>query len=442
MSQSNPLIAGALGLAVLVAGSPARAAARVTETDLTYLGAFAFPAGVAWAWSGGAIAYRPDGDPGGAADGYPGSLFVAGHDQFDLVGEISIPPPVASHDFASLPRATVLQDLRDVTNGLLAITCHACTSCDCATWNVDGLAYLPAVDRLAWNLHDWYNAGAEDLDSLGWSTLDMSGAAGVWHIGPRPNPNPPQPFHNAKTCDYLLTAPPQVAAQQLGGRSLIAGNHRESGAFGGSQGPTLYATAPWLDGTPPAPGQDLDALALVYYPWVEACSNNQFDQCIYPGYRVDDTWGGAVWIGEAGLRGILFFGLKGLGDNCYGDPGVECPAPACDPYRGWHSDPYEPQILFYDPDEVLGGASQPWDSLPYHVYRPLTEVFDPDCGVLSSASYDRADRLIYVAERTAGPDGETVVHVWEVRAPIFEDGFESGDTSAWSMATGSALSGS
>jgi len=51
---------------------------------------------------------------------------------------------------------------------------------------------------------------------------------------------------------------------------LHAGNHREAGAFGGSQGLTLCALSPWEDGepagSPPGAGQNLDALALVYYP--------------------------------------------------------------------------------------------------------------------------------------------------------------------------------
>ena len=55
--------------------------------DLTYLGAFRLPdmapgtpATMTWEYSGQALTYRPNGDPGGEGDGYPGSLFGAGHD--------------------------------------------------------------------------------------------------------------------------------------------------------------------------------------------------------------------------------------------------------------------------------------------------------------------------------------------------------------------------
>ncbi len=409
----------------------------ITATDLAYRGAFAYPAGDDWAYSGHAVAYYPDGDPGGPGDGFPGSLYAAAHDQLDLVGEMSIPAPVVTSDFSSLPQATVLRSLTDVTEGLLGAVCSACGTCECATWEVDGLEYLPGKEKIAWNLRDWYNVGGEDLESLGWSDLDLTGASGVWHIGPRPNLVPPQEFHCAKTSNYLFKAPEDVASQHLGGKSLISGNHRLSGSPGGAQGPSMYAMAPWEDGNPPINGQDLDAMALVYYPWNLACTENDFGACLFPGYRVDDDWGGGAWIEAGGKAGVLIAGRKGLGDNCYGIAGEDCPPSICAPgEHGWHSDPYEPQILFYDPSqiaEVAAAARQPWDVLPYEVYRPMAEVFDPDCGRLRGVAYDPERQLIYVTERSAGPFGETVVHVWEVLVHLFSDGFESGDTSAWSL---------
>jgi len=405
---------------------------RLTAGDLVYRGAFAYPAGDDWAYSGHALAYYPDGDAAGSGDGFPGSLYAAAHDQQDLVGEISIPAPVVTTSFGSLPQATVLRPLTDLTGGLLATTCAACSTCECATWEIDGLEYLPASQKIAWNLCDWYNVGGEDLESLGWSNLDLTGAQGVWHIGPRPD----DAFHSAKTSNYLFKAPEGFAAEHLDGKWLIAGNHRLSGSPGGAQGPSLYALAPWADGNPPASGQNLDAVALVYYPWSLACTENDFGACLYPGYRVDDDWGGGAWIEAGGKTGVLIAGRKGLGSNCYGIPDIDCQPSLCAPdEHGWHSDPYEPQILFYDPAEiaeVAAGTRAPWEVLPYEIYRPLAEVFDPDCGRLRGVAYDAVSRLIYVTERAAGPFGETAVHVWELRGPLFADGFESGDTSAWS----------
>jgi hypothetical protein len=315
-------------------------------------------------------------------------------------------------DFGALPVATVLQPLTDVTGGWL----DNCTfTPDCLYREVAGLAYLPANDRLAWNLRDWYNVAGYDQDSLGWSALDLSAAQGVWHIGDRSDGS----FHNARTSDYLFLAPESFAAQHLEGRRLIAGNHRTAGAFGGSQGPTLFATAPWAAGNPPASGQDLAATALLYYPQNLDCTDNVFDQCAFPGYRADDKWGGGAWVVVSGQSAVLIFGQKGLGDNCYGTPGDTCGPSLCSNSQGWHSDPYEAQILFYDPADlaaVAAGALAPAEVLPYTILRPGDVLFNPDCGVLNGVAYDPQNQVIYVTESGAGPFGATAVHVWEVTA--------------------------
>ena len=392
------------------------------SSDLEYLGAFAAPESVTppdydeWAYGGHALAFRPGGDPDGPADGFPGSLYIAGNAQKDRVGEIGIPVPLITGDFSELRRAEILQAPVDPTGGLMAMTCASCSTCDCVDWDIGGLEYLENVDRVVWTIYDWYNVGAEDLESMGWSTPDLATSAGVWHIGPRPN-DLDDPFHNGKTSDYLLTAPERVAERYLGGRRLLSGYHRESGALGGSQGPTLFASAPWLEGDPPGPGADLDAVALFYYRWYIECTENQFDTCDFDEYRVDDQWGGGVWIDTGEVEAILIFGLKGLGDSCYGDPGVECPEPACMMDRGYHSDPYEPRVLFYDPGEVLeivAGTREPWNIQPYTYFSPVNDVFDPECGFLSAVAFDRAHGLIYVAEQAAGEWGDTAIHVWRV----------------------------
>jgi hypothetical protein len=392
---------------------------RLLPINLVYKGAFAYPSGDDWTYSGHALAYYPFGDPAGPVDGYPGSLYAVGHAWYQLVGEISIPAPVISDDFNDLPQASVLQPLTDITEGWI-------NNCefdeDCMYREVAGLEYLHNNAKIAWNLRDWYNVDGDDQDSLGWSDLDMTNAQGVWHIGERFS----DAFHNGKTSNYLFKAPAGFAAQYLEGKWLISGNHRAAGAFGGSQGPTLYAVAPWEDGDPPASGQNLDALALLYYPEVIECANNDFSQCYYPGYRVSDDWGGGVWVEAGGKSAVLIFGLKGLGDNCYGIPGEDCPESLCSDSKGWHSDPYEPQILFYDPmqlADVVAGNKQPWEVLPYAVYRPVNEVFNTDCARLNAVAYDPERHLIYVTESTAGPWGATVVHVWGVQGDIdFEPG--------------------
>ena len=386
---------------------------RLTPADLQYKGAFAYPPGDEWAYSGHALAYYPGGDANGADDGYPGSLFAVGHAWYLQVGEISIPAPMITTVLAALPQATVLQAQSDITGGWL----NNCTyDPGCEYREVGGLEYLDNVDKIAWNLRDWYNVDGGDQDSLGWSVRDFSNAQGVWHIGPRNN----EIFHNAKTSDYLFKAPLGFADQHLGGKWLLAGSTRAAGALGGSQGPTLFATAPWVDGNPPAPGQNLNALALLYYPTVVGCVENNDDTlCRYPHYRADDRWGGGAWVETDGKSAIILMGRKGLGDSCYGIPGEQCPPSLCTTDKGWHADPYEPQLLFYDPAElaaVAAGAKEPWSMLPYAIYQPVHELLQPDCGILNAVAYDAARHLIYATESQAGAGGETVVHVWAVQS--------------------------
>jgi len=390
---------------------PPTGGGRLQASDLDYQGAFAYPAGDRWAYGGHALAYYPNGDPDGPADGYPGSLYAAGHVYDDLVGELAIPAPAVVESYDDLPGATVLHPLTDITGGLK----DTCTYAGgCVYREVDGLAYVPASGRIGWNLRDWYNVGGYDQDSLGWSTLDMTGAQGVWHIGERPSQD--ELYHNARTCNYLFNAPQGFADAHLDGKSLIAGNHRAAGAFGGSQGPTLYAVAPWQGDGPPASGGVVAAEALLSYREIYPGCLDDPEQCDFPDYRPADLWGGGAWVEGSNGSGVLIVGRKGLGPNCYGTAAA-CGGDACVPSKGYHAYPYEPQILFYDREElreVAAGSREPWSVLPYETYSPVAQVFDPACAKLGAAAYDRARGLLYVTEQTAGLWGETAVHVWRV----------------------------
>lgn len=387
---------------------------RLHAHHLVYRGAFAFPAnseGNDWTYAGHALAYYPEGDPQGPRDGHPGSLYAVGHAWYQLVGEISIPRPVISRDYENLPRAAVLRPQVDITGGLI----DNCTYYDesgkqqqCLYREVAGLEYLPKTKKIAWNLRDWYNVAGYDLDSLGWSNLKPGASRGMWHIGTRFDPE----FHNARTCDYLFKAPEAFASTFLGGKRLIAGNHRGAGAFGGSQGPTLYALAPWEDGRPPAPRAELEALALVYYPEIIPCIENP-ELCHFPGYRTADIWAGGAWIEAEGKSAILIFGRKGLGPNYYGPGNLEC-----DSSKGWHADPYEPQILFYDPADIVmvkNGSMKPWEVVPYEVLAPRGVMFAGACASFSAVAHDSKRRLIYATEAGAGEWGAVAVHVWQVK---------------------------
>ena len=95
-------------------------------SDLGYLGAFRLPGpsgGSNWEYSRYAMAYYREGDPGGPADGHPGSLFLIGHDHHQMISEISIPVPVisASKNPAPLNTAGTLQPFREITGGMFIL---------------------------------------------------------------------------------------------------------------------------------------------------------------------------------------------------------------------------------------------------------------------------------------------------------------------------------
>jgi hypothetical protein len=392
---------------------------QLRPADLHYQGAFALPEDLSY--GGQALAVYPDGDGQGEDDGYGGSLFVAGSPNDGTVAEVTIPAPIITTDLTALPLAQLLRRPTDITGGWRDNCTYAA---GCQYRDIGGLAYLPApINRLAWSLLDWYNVEAIDQDTLGWCAVDFTDPAGVWHIGPRDGSGL---FHNARTSDYLFTAPGPIAETFLQGRTLLAGQHREAGALGGSQGPSLYATAPWQEGNPPLAGAELAAQPLLYYPeyipcvWADDTVINPIpapDTCAFPNYRAVDHWAGGAWIVAGERAAVLFFGRKGLGANCYGSAET-CGEDSCKISQGYHAYPYQPQILFYDPDDLLAaarGERDPWSVLPYRSYAATDSILGrADCAILGAAAWDAGRHRLYVVEQQVGDAGTTVVHVWDV----------------------------
>jgi hypothetical protein len=74
-----------------------------------------------WEYSGYAMTYFPGGDAAGEDDGFPGSLFMVGHDHHQMIAELSIPQPVVPQQrrLGSLNVATMLQPFADIRGGLV-----------------------------------------------------------------------------------------------------------------------------------------------------------------------------------------------------------------------------------------------------------------------------------------------------------------------------------
>jgi hypothetical protein len=368
-------------------------------SDFVYLGAIRVPAEPAgssrFGWGGQALAFRPDGDPAGNTDGFPGSLFVGGHPYDQAVSEITIPAPVKSvaGRAQDLPVARFLQPFADVTGGMGASLT--------GDFRLGGLAWLEAQNgqssaKLHWTAWRWYNVTADDPPGHGWSDVDLAQPRphGGWRL---------RGFHNQMTAGYVFTVPDTWAHQHFAGRRLISGLNGVPGAATSSWGPSMFAYAPWQAGAegPPA-GAALDALALVYYPATPSGPRH------FPDHNLADSWGGGAWITAARKHAVIIVGRKSLGPERYGigEPGD------CNTWKGYHGEPYDPRMLFYDParlDAAARGEEEPWDVLPYEHWSLQNIVFPVCDGLLTGAAYDRSNRLLYLLQ----PYADAVSNSWE-----------------------------
>ncbi len=401
--------------------------ARLQPADLVYLGAFRLPDtadDLGWTWSDHALAYYPDGDPAGPADGYPGSLFGTGNNQKQWVSEISIPAPVRSRQVDDLNTATTLQEFHNIRGTLFD---HLAGFDDFAgTLAKAGLAYLPPQGQqttgklyFCWGYHiqqvpqvsEESLHGQPDV-SHGWCELDLANPrpAGAWTVGD---------YINFVTNDYLFPIDPTWAAAHTPGLLLATGRFRDGGQ--GARGPSLLAIGPWNQGNPPPPGAQIAATPLILYTNILAGDDHTL-----AGYSHADEWTGGAWLIAGGKSAVIFVGTKGLGHTWYGfsDGTVwpqEAPFPSPGPgERGWWADRFAGQVIFYDPADlaaVARGEKPPWEPQPYAALD-----LDPYLYNISSTrqrhhvgdvAFDPARGLLYVLEPLADGD-KPLVHVWKV----------------------------
>jgi len=401
----------------------------INPADLVYLGAFRLPGesgGSSWEYSGYAMAYYPEGDPSGADDGFPGSLFAVGHDHQQYVSEISIPQPVISpgKNPEQLPTAATLQPFADITGGRFGYL----------EIPRAGLEILPPQgDQDGWKLYFCWGQHFEDERSPthGWSTLDLGApdTAGPWHIAG---------FTNYVTNDYLFEIPEAWSTAYSPGLRLATGRFRD-GLWGGL-GPSLIAIGPWLDGNPPADEATLNhALPLLLYGRQQA-GNIEIDiSGIEPmaTFKEPDEWSGGAWLTAGNKSAVIFVGTKALGESWYGfsnsvvyptsgDPDEVYPEVPPWPHdsRGWWSEDISGQILFYNPDNlaaVAQGDMESWEPQPYASLALDDLLYDPGFDhenykryLLGAAAFDRENGLLYLVERQADGD-KSLIHVFQLR---------------------------
>jgi hypothetical protein len=435
---------------------------HLQPADFQYLGAFRLPGGndrpATFAYGGNAMTFNPNGDPSGVSDGFPGSLFVTGHDRLPYgelpngsqIAEISIPIPVVSGNIQDLNQASFLQDFRNAAQGLF-----------------DPLSELPRIGmqylsnpatgpriHLAWGQHFQEDTSAQ-LPSHAWISPNLSSPSpqGTWYIGN-------QSFYSVN--GYMFDISASWADLYAGSRYLATGRYRDGGWSG--QGPSLFAYRPWIDtsGTPAPSGTHLAETVLLQYE-SSAVSDDVVNHSLN-GYQHADEWEGGAWITTTtGKSAVIFAGTKGTGakywygwinpagsdipcvETAYVNEFTTCrlangsPCPAEDlsgctghtDYRGWWSSKFDAQFILYDPSSfarVSSGELQPWEPQPYavvdidnYLFLNPSHIEEEMIGTgaqrryrIGDVAYDRNNDLIYVLELFSD-EAKPVVHVWRVR---------------------------
>jgi hypothetical protein len=430
----------------------------VQPSDLVYQGAFRLPGEdvrpATFAYGGNAMTFNPNGDPPGSDDGFPGSLFVTGHDRLaygelpdgSQVAEISIPVPVISVNLADLNQAGFLQEFHDVAEGFFR---------ELEEIPRIGMEYLdtPATGakiHLAWGQH---MPPDQPVASHAWfdPNLSASNMQGTWFIGHQPTNS---------VNGYIFEIPASWADEHTGGRYLATGRFRDGGW--GGMGPALVAYRPWVDdtGTPASSGTHLEETVLLLY---ESSSNTENIERCLDGYQHPDEWEGGAWMTTStGKSAVLFAGTKGTGAKYWygwGNPagpehpcveeelvgqftlcrladGTPCPSEdltECEghsDYRGWWDTRFDAQFILYDPADlaqVAGGEIESWAPQPYASLDIDEYLFLNPAGVeqdllgtgvqrrsrIGAVAYDRNNDLLYVLELYAD-EAKPVVHVWRV----------------------------
>ncbi len=434
-------------------------ASRLMPADFTYLGSFRLPEGgerpKTFQYGGTAMTFRPDGDPGGDRDGFPGSLFVMGHPRLPYgelphgsqIAEVTIPKPSLARQVAALPRARFIQAFHDVFAGRFK--------------GLDeipriGLQFLNAkatgpLIHIAWGQHFQPDPA---VPSHAWFQPNLSRPdfKGEWFVA-ADNPY--------AVNGYLFAIPQRWADKHVGGRMLATGRFRDGGWSG--LGPSLYAYRPWDPNTGAAPpsGAKLQSIKLLQYP--NSRETESMDQALN-GYQHPDEWEGGAWIETANDRNaVLFAGTKSIGTKywygfvnpkgpdqvCVHGPSVgEFPAcrlasgQQCPPLdltecqghndsRGWWSTRFAARFILYDPAdlaEVAAGRLKSWQPQPYahldldqHLFHNPDKIELAMLGTgrqrrfrIGGVAYDQGNGYLYVLEPFAD-EAQPVVHVWRVR---------------------------
>jgi hypothetical protein len=372
--KSKFFVLGGL-MTLLVTAPVAFSQTLVQPGNLDYLGTFRVPtpSGNNFAYGGSALAYNPSND----------SLFMVGSTNEQLTGEISIP--------ALGGTASIIQPLTDSLGGKRG-------------------AVGPTESRIGGNLvyknklyvsaFVFYDASGEQTQSHFSRSLSL-GSGSV--TGPYRMGSLGAGFYSG----YMSPIPTEWQAR-LGGPALV-GNCCLSIISRTSFGPAAFAFDP--EGTAGS------AQPLVYYPSDHTTLGNYSVGGSRPIFNGTTRITAVIF--PPGTSSVLFFGMTGIGNWCYGEPG-ECGGDPMQPYKGDHAYPYRAYVWAYDANDlaaVRSGQKQPWQVTPYRTWE-LPDMGDVsgDFGV-GGAAFDPVSGRIFIA-KSRGDDANPLIYVYKINNSV------------------------
>lgn len=375
---------------------------RISPVDVRYLGAIRVPVENSSSRGrlGGAmgvIAYRPDGDAGGEDDGFPGSLYMAGHRNDSKVFEFTIPAPSITPPY---PRAEGLR-----VGSVMGTLCQ----------QFNGPDYLGGMlvvdDQIIWTCRQYYNVSPEPRAVLGSTNLSLTTQR---HLGLVAGGR----IHSNQWAGYITRLPDEWCSKYTADRCLASGLSGVPGRSSGSSGPGLMA---WSL-------SDIESITrLVHYPY-----HGGHDPA---GWTSGDQWFGAAWVKTSEGQSMVFGGRvsnngRPAGQECcYGKPEY-CSAQLGIPVgrlansgKGYHCDPYKPVLRFYDANDLAGVATGALDTNRAVAYAEidLTSTFEANGRwydhIVAGAAFD--GKHLYVVQHRGDETSATylpypLIHVYSI----------------------------
>ena len=365
--------------------TPAGSGDLVNKADLKYEGSFRVPAPSGddergtLAYGGAGLAYNEAND----------SLFITGHNWHQLTAEISVPELGRSASSASLPRASFLQPLQDVTDGKLPSISQPRTE---SYGRIGG--YLVDGDDLIVSGYNYYDAGDTQKSSHLLTDVNMGRSSNMVSLTDSVKP---------RWLGGAMATIPTNWQSSFGGDPYIGGLAGISIVSNSSVGPAsaTFSRASLTGGDP--------AQLVLGYPLEEPLDHPT---------EQSDLWNqssevrGMVF--PEGTSSVLYFGTHGIGSYCYGT-GAACGDPASE-YKGNHAYPYRYQIWAYDAADLAkvyrGGAAA--KSLKPYDYWELELPYSPRQTEIGGVAYDPSTGRIFISQGFA--DGtQPVIHVYTLR---------------------------